>query len=79
MVRTIHDWLVEQDRMLERFGYKVVNRKRKELCDRCNYRKPNLLMEYHGCSLLPITSEGEDCPYFSAVGTSYFKLTHVVG
>ena len=66
MAETIGDWLAEQDRILDKFGYKLINRKRKELCDRCRRRKPKPIISYHGCFLAPITSEGEDCPYFSA-------------
>ena len=66
MAETILDWLVDQNRIIEKFSYKLIARKRKELCDRCERRMPKPMIRYPGCFLSPITSEGEDCPYFPA-------------
>ena len=38
----------------ERYGHRL-NETRQRLCQRCKKR---------GCFLLPITSDGSDCPYF---------------
>ena len=64
MAEAIHDWLVRQNRTIEKFGYKLINRKREELCQNCKRRRPEPIPSYHDCFLLPITSEGADCPYF---------------
>lgn len=46
--------------IIDRYGDKLPD-KRKELCNNCQYRYGNTLW----CGgLLPITSKGEDCPYF---------------
>ena len=66
MVETIHGWLERQDRIIEKFGYELVNRKRKELCQNCKRRRHEPIPSYRDCLLLPITSDGEVCPYFSA-------------
>lgn len=45
--------------IIDRFGREIINEKRATLCKNCvDYRKP--------CWLLPLTSTGEDCPYFKS-------------
>ncbi len=66
MVETIHDWLIGHNRIIEKFGYALINRKWEELCQNCKRRSPEPIPNYHDCFLLPITWEGRDCPYFSA-------------
>ena len=66
MGETIGAWMVGQSRIIEKFGYKLIKRKRKELCQRCKRRWRDPDIDYHNCLLLPITSEGGDCSYFSA-------------
>lgn len=63
MVETIHDWLVGNRRIREKFGNELINRKQQELCQNCRRRRPETIPSRRDCFLLPITSEGEDCPY----------------
>ncbi|GAI84072.1 unnamed protein product, partial [marine sediment metagenome] len=67
----------EQNRIIEKFGYELINRKREELCQNCKRRRPKPITRYPGCFLSPITSEGADCPYFPAkqlAGEEGFEL-----
>jgi hypothetical protein len=44
-----------QEYILQKFGPEVVQEARERLCGRCAEGR---------CHLLPITSDGSDCPYF---------------
>lgn len=44
-----------QKKIREQYGMTTIKSKVAELCDNC---------EKNPCHLLPITTQGEDCPYF---------------
>lgn len=48
-----------QKKIHEKFGKEMLEIKRQELCLRC--------VTFHKCDLLPITLNGENCPYRSKV------------
>lgn len=52
---TIREQGIMQKEIRERFGEKAILVARKRLCEKCKALN---------CSLLPITTRGEDCPYF---------------
>ena len=53
-----------QDQILAKFGPAKMGEARARLCQVCVFR------DLHGrpCGLLPLTSEGNDCPYFGSTG-----------
>lgn len=54
-----------QDFILKTFGIELIEQKRRELCLRCTDRGHGLTEAiYCRGNLLPITTKGEDCPYF---------------
>jgi len=48
-----------QGKIYERFGEKAILEAQKRLCAKCQVSK---------CFLLPLTTKGEDCPYFKPKG-----------
>lgn len=45
-----------QDDIRKRYGEKVIVSAVKRLCQTCKY--------WRGCELIPVISEGKDCPYY---------------
>jgi hypothetical protein len=50
-----------QDKILAKFGPEKIQERKQQLCNVC----PNACWTGIPCKLLPITLEGQDCPYFS--------------
>jgi RNase P subunit RPR2 len=53
--QTVKDRVVMQQQIKEKFGVKAVAKAKRRLCAKC---------KVIGCFLLPITTDGRDCPYF---------------
>lgn len=48
-----------QQEIVERYGVERLNEVRRRLCADCRFASPPSV-----CDLLPITSDGHDCPYW---------------
>ena len=61
-----------QDQILAKWGPEKIGELRQRLCKVCVFR------ELHGrqCTLLPITLEGLDCPYYAGGGISQSGGNH---
>lgn len=53
--KMVSDRLALQKRIEERFGEEAIQEARRRLCHHCSFNCP---------LLLPICSDGKDCPYF---------------
>ena len=58
--RVVDNTLVKtQEKIIARFGRPAIAAATQRLCTRC----PSRVTPYGNCNLLPITTEGKDCPY----------------
>lgn len=53
--QTVKDRVIMQQQIKSKFGVKAIRKAKRRLCAKCNVVD---------CFLLPITTEGKDCPYF---------------
>ena len=52
---SLRERIALQDRIREKFGDKAIEKAKERLCTKCVQQT---------CLLLPICSDGKDCPYF---------------
>ena len=60
ITRGILDRVATQDKIRQQFGQGVIADAVTRLCSNC--------LRNHGCELIPIMTEGKDCPYYAERG-----------
>lgn len=61
-----------QDQILAKWGPEKIKELRQRLCKVCVFRE----LAGRPCTLLPITLEGQDCPYYAGGGISQSGGNH---